>query len=587
MFLYQTIDIDVSLFSRFHVQDRKVPHNMFRPLLSGAPSSTFHAGKASAHNRSLTSRNSSITTSSNAGFDQAESKAHDSEESEQNQEDVTSNHVKGNYPDMDDEVFVMDPADSLNEITEDRNQPDATTDMDTAVIVLYTNHDTPDMETCSKCGRTFHSADVVMEGDLHLCLECKSLEVNSTITNPLKKVMVGESNTHDFVHIAEHGSLEVLDQSASIPEPLQVACTGQTESKHLDQIANETQNSYSDSSQNYSIDVFEEGELPIALQKVIKRDTEDSNSRLDVSEGEGISLLLKRSSSLKGHIVQSRSFTASNTSYDDFAYARDSVNSMRSSIQHTSASVSSSIDLGSSRLTEIRIHRQLSGHKSDSENYRYEVPVKHKHSSSSLSGAHINKELEDETCVGPHEQSLSSESEEAESSCTDFESNVIFKTDSELSSRLMNDHSGDTSVLSVSTSLEPTLHENCGDLINNSHNLMNLETSSTQSHISNQEDDAISSSGADRVDAAEALHPSPLDAISEIEVQNDVFSDSHSDVDSTNSKSCAIELQHNDVVTATIEEFDTSHVVLGMYASTSESSVLSRFVPIYLSLDYW
>ncbi|KAL8550645.1 hypothetical protein ACS0TY_009167 [Phlomoides rotata] len=612
--------------------DRKVPHNMFRPLLSGVPSSTFHVGKTSAHNnRSLTSRNSSITTSSN----QAENKAHDTEGSEQDQEDVTNNHVKGHYQDMDDEVFVIDPADSLNEVTEsriledplvgqrgeidgpppplgvpgNRNQPDATTAMDPAVSMLYTNHDTPDMATCSKCGRTFHSAEIVTEGDLHLCLECKSLELNSTISNQLEKVKVGESNIHDFVQIVEHGSLEVLDQSASIPEPLRVACTGQTESNHLDKIANETQNSYSDSSQNYSIDVFEEGELPLAVQKVIKQpmdgemgyqqlqyDTVNCKSRLDVSGGEGISLLLRRSSSMKGYIVQSRSFTASNTSYDDFSYARDSANSMRSS-KHTSASVSSSIDLGSSRLTETRIHRQLSGHKSDSENSRYEAPVKHKRSNSSMSGAsghmsqvpsvapscredsfelvgaHINKELEDETCVGPHEQSLSFECAEADSTCTDFESNAIFKTNSELSSCLMNDHSVDHSVLSVLTSQERTSHENCDGLINDSHNLMNPETLSTQSRIPNQEDDAISSSRADRVDAAEVPHPSPLDAISEIEIEieNDVvFSDSHSDVDSTNSRSRGNELQHYDAITAAIEEFDTSHVVLEESKTLSE-----------------
>ncbi|KAI3452618.1 hypothetical protein Pfo_009282 [Paulownia fortunei] len=619
-------------FDLVRQMDRKGPQNMFRPLLSSVPSSTFYVGKAGAHHHSLTSRNSSITTSSNASSDQATSGAHDTEGSEQNQEDVTSNCVKGQYPDVDDEVFVMEQADVLNEDIENRivedslggrhgeidgpslvssplgvaessNQLGASTAIDTAVIVLDGEHDysdvdgTPGMVICSKCGLMFYSAEVVMEGDLQLCLECKSLEVNSAITNPLKIVLVGENNARDFVQILEHGSLEVLDRSASIPES-QVTCTGETTTNHLDKIANESQHSYSDSGQNLSAALIEEGELTFATQQVIKQlmdgDTGyqqlqqarvNSNSQVDVSEGAGISLLLKRSSSVKGHIVQSRSFTASNTSYDDFSFVRDSVNSMRSSIDQSSASVSSSVDLGSSRQTEIRIHRQSSGQKSDIENYRYEMPAKHKRSVSSVSGAsghmfqvpnvtpscheysfeviaaHMDEEFGEETCADPRECSLASECTEAENTCLDIESNTIFKTASELSGHLMNDHSGDTSVLSVITSQEPASHENGENLTNNSGNPMNAETSSAHSQTSIHEEDATPSSCADRVDVADVPNRSSLDAISEMEIENaDVVSaHSHSDTDSTNSKSCTNELLNNDAITATIEEFDISH----------------------------
>lgn len=608
--------------------DHKGPQNMFRPLLSSVPSSTFHAGKMSAHHRSLISKNSSMTTSSNASSDQAAGRVHDTEGSELNQEDVTSDSVEGHYRDIDDEVFAMEHVDALSEDIENRimddalggrlgendvppivvspldvvgssSRVDATTTMDSPVMMLDRKHDysdaasAPDTVACSECGRMLHPAEMVTERDLQICLECRCLEVRSIITDRPKIVMVGQNNTQDGVHIMRR-SEEVLDQSASISECIQATCTDRIGKIHLD-----TQNSYSDSSLNLSVELFEEGEPTLASQKMIEQlmdgdkgyeqlqhDEVNTSSRLDVSEGAGISLLLKRSSGVKGHIVQSRSFTASTTSYDDFSYVMDSVNSMRSSIGRTSASVSSSIDLGYSRQTEFRNLWQSSGHKSDTENYRYEMHAKHKRSVSSVSSAschmsqvasaapschedsfeviagRINKELGEETCVDSRERSLASEFTEAESTCSDIESNIVFKTASELSSRLMNDHSGETPVHPVLTSQEPASHENSDNLTNSSHNLSNAEPTSCPL------DDATPKSCADRVDSAEVRNPSSLNPISEIEIENDevVYYDSNSDVDSTNSKGCTNELQLHDAcaVTSTVEEFEISHHARGV-----------------------
>ncbi|KAK6116581.1 hypothetical protein DH2020_049687 [Rehmannia glutinosa] len=516
-------------FDLVRQMDRKGPQNMFRPLLSSVPSSTFHVGNASSRHYSLTSINSSITTSSNASSDQATTGAHDTEESGQNEEDSTSDCVKGHFPYVDDELFVMEQADDLNEDIENRIVDDSLDNQHGEI------NGPPDMVICSKCGLVFRSAEVVIEGELQFCLQCKSLEVNSTITNPLEIVMVDQNNTGDHVQILEHGS-------ATIVESLQVTCAGETGKNHLDKIANESQNSYTDSSQNFSVTLTDEEELTFAAQQVIKQLMDDdtgyqqlqhggvnSNSQVDVSKSAGISLLLKKSSSVKGLIVQSRSFTASNTSYDDFSYARDSVNSMKSSIEHSSASVSSSVDLGSSRQTEIRIHRQSSGQKSDMENYRYEIPAMHKRSVSSMSGAsghmfHVQsvatschegsfEEFGEETCVDPHD--------------TNIENDIIFN------------------------SQETASHEN-GE---------NLTNSSSNSQASMQEEDAAPSSCADRMDFAEVPNPSSLVAISEVEIENaDVVSaDSHSDVYSTDSKSCTDELRHDEaIITATVEEFDIS-----------------------------
>ncbi|KAL8037892.1 hypothetical protein ABFX02_11G067300 [Erythranthe guttata] len=532
--------------------ERKCPQNMFRPLLSSVPSSTFYAGKVNTNNRSLVSRNSSITTSSNASSDQGTSGPLDTEESsEQNQEDVTSDFTKGQqqYPTAHDELFVMDqdnapnealvnrmlgePPDLENENDESSRQVYTATAVDPVDVVSDRIHDysdndndgDPDTEICSKCNSEFRSSDLLREGDAWLCSGCKSLE---------ETLMADMNTTRDFVPILECGPIEVLDLSASSPDSLQ--------DTNLDSITNGGQHSNIDPVKNL------EGELSVAAHEEIDQsatnvETGDqeisSDSKGDVCEGTGISVLLKQLSSRKENIVQSRSFTASNVSYDDdLSYVRDSVNSMRSS------SVSSSMDLGSSRQTETRIHRQSSSKKSDAENYRFDTPTKHKRSVSSLSGAgNKDKEVCGVTC----EQSLASECTEAESTCTDVESNIIDKTDAELSNHLTGVvHSGGTSVVSNLTCEDPALLENGDELRNISSNSINEETLAADIQASTQTEDAVESS---------------LDDLSEMEIGD-------ADVDSTNSKirtdnelllDPSVSSACNDIIMATtVEEFDAS-----------------------------
>ncbi|KAL0357796.1 UNVERIFIED_CONTAM: hypothetical protein Scaly_1465300 [Sesamum calycinum] len=576
--------------------ERKGPQDMFRPLLSSVPSSTFYAGKMNAPHRPLTSRNSSITTSSNASSDQGTSGAIEPEESEQNQEDVTSDFVKGQYPTVDDEVFVMDQGDAANGAVEERIIEESTSCqhpgnenlslvisqlgfdesspcepdivLASADVVLDRKDDssevddTPGMEVCSKCNRRFHSGELVMEGELWLCLECKSLEVNSTLITPEKTLMVDKNTTGQ---ILERGMSEILAKSASVPESLEATCSGETGTDHLDNISNQDQ--CSEPSKDLAILLIEEGDLTHATQQDNNHSVDGeighkesqqtgtcSNSKVDVSEGTGISLLLKRSSSGRGHIVQSRSFTASNISYDDLSYM------------------------------EIRIHRQSSGGKSDMENYRYETPAKHKRSISSLSGAsgHVpqapsvipsrledsfeivaadkDNEVQGVTCTGAFEQSLASEWTEAESTCTDVESNVIFKTATEPSSHLTNSCTEDTSVMPNVVSEEPASDESGDNLTKNSSNSMNGETSAAPLETSTQKEDAMQSSCLNGVDVAEIPVSSSLGAISEMEIENaDIMSaDSQSDVYSTNSKSCMNELQEPSVSVAPNDAITTA-----------------------------
>ncbi|KAL3649863.1 hypothetical protein CASFOL_006266 [Castilleja foliolosa] len=516
------------------------PQNMFRPLLSSVPSSTFYVGQGNAHHRALTSKNSSFTTSSNASSDQGTGGALDIEESVQTQEDMTSVFTKGQYPTTAyDEIFDMDQPDASDEPVEIRiNENDEPSAVISDVVVPEGESDC--MELCSKCSQSFHSSKLIREGDMWLCLECKSSKINSTTIIPVNSEMVDNNATEEFVQIMECRLLDVLD------------CDSETVKEQIDSI------------EDLDISTIEEGELNIATQQEINQSVGPSgvcsNTTVDVSEGTGISLLLKRSSSGKGHIVQNRSFTASNISYEDFSYTRDSVNSMRSSIGHSSASVSSSFDLGT------RIHRQSSGRKPDVENYRHETPVKHRRSVSSLSGGASSHVFLEVSAVNPHERSLASECMDAESTYTDIECRLI-----------NNVYSGDnTSVVSEELTAS---HENGDNLANVSSNSIIEEISA---EISARGDDVMQSSLVERVDVSEVPQTSGLGSISEIEIENAdivVSADPQSDVDSTTSKSCPNELVecsvssalHDDVIKAAVEDFDISFPVNGVL---EESTVL-------------
>lgn len=79
------------------------------------------------------------------------------------------------------------------------------------------------------------------------------------------------------------------------------------------------------------------------------------------TEGTGISvLLMQRSSSSKWPVVEGRSFSATNIHCSEPSYTRDNTSVLKRSLGHQSSSASSSVDLGPFRNTEARLHRLLS-----------------------------------------------------------------------------------------------------------------------------------------------------------------------------------------------------------------------------------
>lgn len=410
---------------------------MFRPLLSSVPSTTFYAGKTNSAHCTLISRNSSVTTSSNASSDQGTSVALDTEESEQNHDDMASQGEKAPYHDVHDEVFILDKVDAMNEGigheigVESHKSKHANCDQDLTVESVIgdpddlsshkaalTAHATSDalhvkgvvlefdnfenILVCSQCSNRYHAIEPV-EKEIQLCPDCRIKDDLLIVSTPLTKMLVSDNSPAPSVNISgEYKPLDQLEPQiivSDLPETIDMVerqTSPSAEDVRQGEINHGKQSQCNVPENSLARSLVEEGKQRLENQKMMAQPdvdyyTSDGNSsnqklghfneypnlKVDISEGTGISvLLLNRSSSSKGPVLQGRTFTATNISYDDPSYARDIANSMRSSIGHGSASASSSVDLGSAKQLETRVQRQLSGRKSDIENYKYDPNIK-------------------------------------------------------------------------------------------------------------------------------------------------------------------------------------------------------------------
>ncbi|KAL9261238.1 hypothetical protein AKJ16_DCAP20522 [Drosera capensis] len=389
--------------------DRKSQQDMFRPLLSSVPSTTFHSGKASSSHRVLMSMNSSFTTSSNASSDQATSGAPDTEESDQYQDDVTSKCGKGHFPDPHDEVFPFDVMEGASEDTGNeplkglpsldkdkgyrrKSHPDSEGVNHREVPVLNAlasealhigiqSHGY--MLLCALCGCMYLPAEV-KQSDVNICPECKLQAETSTERTQMLRV---SSVQNPLTMMPDgHGLQETVEPFMTL---LQQAETVEMTEPHennvqakLDSIAEQPSCCLADSppasvakesmqmllrqhSKGQSLSVS--GLSDFSYQSGDSHKSVDSSrAKVDFAEGAGISvLLLKRSTSSIGPILQSRNITATAISYEDSSYARDSTASMRSSTDYDNVSASSSTDMILARHAEVLMQRQLSGRRSE------------------------------------------------------------------------------------------------------------------------------------------------------------------------------------------------------------------------------
>ncbi|KAI4336614.1 hypothetical protein L6164_015118 [Bauhinia variegata] len=431
-----------SFDSAIRQMDRKSPQNMFRPLLSSVPSTTFYVGKTSSAQRSLVSRNSSVTTSSNASTDQGTSLAHDTEGSDHNQDDMASETEKAPYPNTHEEVFAFDKIEIVNanignkinddsfdikhnEISgdfgpfelEDSVYRGRDTEVNVSSEASHLRGDISEISgfenaaVCSRCGRHYEAINQ-SEEDIKLCPECSRKDSLLRVIIPETALAVVDSSSNIS---AEEKALPETDQPIVTSElPLDTDLGDLRLPLGEWDAAEESQTSCSDLIKDHSgqtslpILLAEgDGHMPANQQNLdqlrvdYKKPDDDigdqqlhhyndrSNLKVDFLEGTGISVLLKRSSSIKGPVVQGRSFTAMNISYDDLSFARDSVHSIRSSSGRGSYSASSSVDLSSVRQMESRVQRQLSGKKLDMD-HGHDIRMKSHSIGSSFSGTSIH-----------------------------------------------------------------------------------------------------------------------------------------------------------------------------------------------------
>ncbi|KAK9113499.1 hypothetical protein Syun_020296 [Stephania yunnanensis] len=427
------------------LEERKSPQNMFRPLLSSVPSTGFYVGKGNAANRSMVSRNSSVTTSSNASSELCASIAPDTEGSDREQDQMATDWRKVSHSDAQDDALFFGKVEGINENAEsgsdDKKVGDNADVIKSAVEPVDSQNtgavngsevvpfDSPCVEEsdcnektaiCSECGRKYIVTDSVEENDAPmerndgLFLDGHEKGRCMHLSTPENSLVINMSNMTD----AEKGSVEAKSPSTLVPEkelpefsdfvsergsalmPVEVnveqgqSCFNDHSVERL-KVENEeqqpvNQNTAADSNQsprnagNQQMHNFNVGQ----------------SLKVDTSEGAGISLLLKRSSSSVGPVVQARTFIAGNIPFDDLSYVRDGMSSMRSSIGHGSGSASSSVDFSSSRQTEGRVQRQLSCPKFDLDS-RHDIDVKrhgtpysgianHVHETSSLDGSNCH-----------------------------------------------------------------------------------------------------------------------------------------------------------------------------------------------------
>jgi hypothetical protein len=646
--------------------NRKSPQNMFRPLLSSVPSTTFYAGKASSAHRSLISRNSSVTTSSNASSDQGTSAAPDTEGSDQIQDDMASECGKAAYPDVYEEVFAFDKMDVVNEdIGHEMHEASLHIghgDFDKGPAVEYGNADSENsshhgiamevsatsessqvkanssseadflqnMEICLKCGSRYVAVDEV-EGGIKLCPYCCRKDKFLTVIIPDATTVVAV-NSPDATIVASNSPVmsmkiskeEKPSDEMTVPEFAQVTYVGEPKVSQGEENVEQGHTSHCEQNQNIcgalARSLVEDVEHSHANQQKMGQPTfhhsitdddpggqqlhhfsDYPNLKVDFSEGTGISVLLKRSSSSKGPVVQGRTFTATTIPYDDLSHARGSANSMRSSTGHGSFSASSSVDFSLARQTDTRVQRQLSGRKSDMENYRNDISTKLLRTGSSLSGisnhAHQASGLASSTpteenfevSVGNVEYDVAVETPKASEKQElelEFAKTAVVENDnfeynngsrtvdpsmSELLSHVVSVQLEDNSVLSF-PNYEDCTYENDENFLENARSVMDMEASIRTPGSSLDEELTMLNNSVDGVDVAQAPTHSSLVTMSEVETEKCCQSTpgSQIDDDSLISKSTKGESQESfsdrDLIAAVSEPntSDHGHGILGM-----------------------
>uniref|UniRef100_A0A0E0FAS4 Proline-rich family protein n=1 Tax=Oryza meridionalis TaxID=40149 RepID=A0A0E0FAS4_9ORYZ len=403
---------------------RKAPNDMFRPLLSSVPTTTFNAGKGNVVQRPMFSHNSYMTTSSNASSEHSASFGpyvdNDQEQHDQISEWDDNHQVHG-------DIFMFDKLDELNEETSheettkfvESDRQDI--DMEKGWAAGQTSGTNSshvgygEMATCTRCGNVFKVMDVDRQGDY--CEECGlllSICSAGPVTQTLQEAHQQDEITANCKSYAESGTSIASDcveyrEEASLGHqfndeppadciktcsPLQSMVDTNEEMLLAHEVSDNQQASAEHEHFRDQINSHSES-LPQCLPE-LNRQHNDSISqtacgdnyqlgstayaspKVENTDATGISvLLLQKSSSNKWPVVEGRTLSATNILCSEPYYTRDSISAMRRSFGRDSSSATSSIDLGSSRQSDVRFERLRSGKRGDFEKARMSSTMSH------------------------------------------------------------------------------------------------------------------------------------------------------------------------------------------------------------------
>ncbi|PKU64136.1 uncharacterized protein LOC110094851 [Dendrobium catenatum] len=363
----------------------KTPHNMFRPLLSSAPATTV---------RPIFSRNSSLTTSSNASSEQGLlSVALDVEGSELEPTELHAGWERTEDSETQEEIFLFDKVDEIIEDTNhavlSRRPPRRDEMFDEILSKKFDSEDIhklvfQDVETsntnldsthfidnhcdkdghimsaiCSKCSKEFKVLD--LDELVNLCQECAEDDRLCTTGRALTCVPLTQNDTFlldlavdtagkgplnckvpEFHHAGELMGTDCLPNICSI--------------QLLNQRESELSNQHFDRKRDTNVPPDVSINAPQLSNQAV-----NPSLKVDIPEGTGISvLLLHGSGSSKWPILQGKTVSATNVLCFEPSYSRDNINYFQRSIGRDIASASSAVALGSSKQTENSIHHQLS-----------------------------------------------------------------------------------------------------------------------------------------------------------------------------------------------------------------------------------
>ncbi|CAM0949992.1 unnamed protein product [Alopecurus aequalis] len=398
---------------------RKAPQDMFRPLLSSVPTTTFGAGKVSNVHRHVLSRNSSITTSSNASSDHTATFGpcmYDDQEQHNLAGECEATASSGIHED----IFMFDKLDELNEgpscqqrsLSPTRSGPEEPSSIQKHVKSSRWDLDMVSSQTANQCSSNVASSSESGHGKMVTCTRCRKLLNGNDGCDYCEEctVRVGvfsanpEMHTTEVSHQEYHkpcipseaclavpGCVEDISETSLAHRSVISETPGDCSPRHPSQLTvhkteeallghrlkdlteNKSLHVIGDSSLGNGNDLSSHGvnvggyQLCQGNEFVSDIRTSDSHKstlspRREVNniEGTGISVL-----SNTWPVLEGRPLVATSILCPEPYYTRDNDNMMRHTIRCDSSSVASSIDVGFSRQYDVHSEHLKSSKHAD------------------------------------------------------------------------------------------------------------------------------------------------------------------------------------------------------------------------------